>query len=98
MFNRDLTILVIQEYINLLKEESNLLFIHLITKSLKGKDKFEDIVILDALTASGLRPIRYLKELGNIKLVYANDISSAAHEMMQENFKINDIDQSKIKS
>ena len=31
------------------------------------KEKFEDLTILDALSASGLRAIRFLKELDNIK-------------------------------
>jgi len=38
-----------------------------LTFNLIEKDKFEDLTILDALSASGLRAIRFLKELDNIK-------------------------------
>ena len=34
---------------------------------------------MDALSASGLRTIRFLKEIKDIKKVYANDISESAH-------------------
>jgi tRNA (guanine26-N2/guanine27-N2)-dimethyltransferase len=54
IFNRDFTILVMQAYINLLKEESNKLLI-------VEKEKFEGASIVDALSASGLRTIRFIK-------------------------------------
>lgn len=55
------------------------------------------MTILDALSASGLRPIRFLKELSNVNLVYANDISTTAHQLMKENFELNNLDMSKIR-
>ena len=82
IFNRDLTVLVIKNYIDLIKEEK--------------KEKFKDLTIVDALSASGLRTIRYLKELPNIKCVYANDLSEVSADMMRENFRINELDDSKI--
>ena len=63
-----------------------------------GGDKFKGITILDALSASGLRTIRFSKELKNIKKVYANDISQASHKLMMDNFKLNNLDLSKIES
>ncbi len=45
-----------------------------------GKEKFDGITILDGLSASGLRPIRFLKELDGVKKVYANDLSEDAHK------------------
>jgi len=60
------------------------------------KEKFKDLTIVDALSASGLRTIRYLKELPNIKCVYANDLSEVSADMMRENFRINELDDSKI--
>jgi len=74
--------LVIKNYIDLIKEEK--------------KEKFKDLTIVDALSASGLRTIRYLKELPNIKCVYANDLSEVSADMMRENFRINELDDSKI--
>lgn len=74
--------MVIKNYIDLIKEEK--------------KEKFKDLTIVDALSASGLRTIRYLKELPNIKCVYANDLSEVSADMMRENFRINELDDSKI--
>ena len=36
----------------------------------------KEISILDALSASGLRTIRFSKEIVNIKQVHANDLST----------------------
>lgn len=47
IFNRDFTLLVMQGYINQLRK-------------LKG-EKFDGVKIIDALSASGLRTIRFLK-------------------------------------
>ena len=74
--------MVIKNYIDLIKDEK--------------KEKFKDLTIVDALSASGLRTIRYLKELPNIKCVYANDLSEVSADMMRENFRINELDDSKI--
>lgn len=53
---------------------------------------------MDALSASGLRTIRFLKELENVKCLYANDISASSHKLMKENFQLNQLDETKIKS
>jgi tRNA (guanine26-N2/guanine27-N2)-dimethyltransferase len=47
------------------------------------------VTIADALSASGLRTIRYLKELTGVKQVVANDLLPAAHKLMQDNFDLN---------
>jgi len=44
---------------------------------------------LDGLSASGLRAIRFAKELTDVKNVYANDLSSASLKLMKENFELN---------
>ncbi|TFK42549.1 tRNA methyltransferase [Crucibulum laeve] len=46
-------------------------------------------VLLEALSATGLRSIRYAKEIPLVKYVIANDLSSAAVEAMQRNVQIN---------
>ncbi|KAK0459763.1 tRNA methyltransferase [Desarmillaria tabescens] len=43
-------------------------------------------VILEALSATGLRSIRYAKEIPLVKYVIANDLSSAATAAMKRNF------------
>ena len=64
---------------------------------LKNLDpNFDGINILDALSASGLRTIRFLKELKDIKKIYANDISETSHVLMKKNFIINNLDVSRI--
>ncbi|CAG8441933.1 5359_t:CDS:10 [Acaulospora morrowiae] len=45
-----------------------------------------------ALAASGLRSIRYAKEIPNIKFIMANDLDSDAVESMNRNIKYNGLD------
>jgi tRNA G26 N,N-dimethylase Trm1 len=81
VLNRDLTVLVFQSYINQLSEND---------------PNFEGVTILDALSASGLRAIRFSKELQNVKKVFANDISHYAINQIRENIKLNEIDEAKV--
>jgi tRNA (guanine26-N2/guanine27-N2)-dimethyltransferase len=46
---------------------------------------------LEALAATGLRSVRYLKEIDNIDKLVANDIDPTATELMQKNFDFNHI-------
>jgi len=47
------------------------------------------VVILEALSATGLRSIRYAKEIHLVKYVIANDLSSSATAAMKRNVEIN---------
>ncbi|KAJ7452385.1 N2,N2-dimethylguanosine tRNA methyltransferase [Mycena galericulata] len=47
------------------------------------------IVILEALSATGLRSIRYAKEIPHVSYVIANDLSSAATAAMKRNIDLN---------
>lgn len=48
-------------------------------KELKSKNKeFQGISILEALSATGLRSVRYLKEIDSINQLVANDIDPYA--------------------
>lgn len=58
---------------------------------------FEGVNIVDALSASGLRTIRFIKELTGVKRVFANDISEASHKLMKDNFDLNNLDKDKYK-
>lgn len=49
------------------------------------------LYVLEALSASGLRSIRYAKEVGGLKNILANDISSSAVESIKLNSKINEV-------
>lgn len=48
--------------------------------------------ILEALSATGLRSIRYAKEVPGIKTIIANDLSIQAVESITENVKNNHVD------
>lgn len=52
----------------------------------------ERIRILEALSATGLRSIRYAKEVPAVDEIIANDLSSEAVEMIQKNVKLNDVE------
>ncbi|KAE8216119.1 hypothetical protein CF327_g677 [Tilletia walkeri] len=45
--------------------------------------------VLEALAATGLRSIRYAKEIPNLRWVLANDLSSSAVEAMKRNLALN---------
>ena len=51
--------------------------------------------MLEALAATGLRSVRYMKEIPSINKLVANDIDSTATTLMQKNFEFNQIDASK---
>lgn len=57
--------------------------------------KRERIRILDAMSATGLRGIRYLKEVGN-SIVYFNDISESALQTIKRNILQNGVDEDAI--
>ncbi|CAM9119035.1 unnamed protein product, partial [Discosporangium mesarthrocarpum] len=56
----------------------------------------DGIRILDALAATALRSVRYLKEIPGIKQVVVNDIDEAAVEAAQRNMTYNQVDPSKV--
>jgi tRNA (guanine26-N2/guanine27-N2)-dimethyltransferase len=77
---------VIREFIKIQREELDA----------KGKDHNKDgVYILEALAATGLRSVRYLKEIDNIKKIYSNDLDPKAVELMKKNFEFNNIDETK---
>jgi tRNA (guanine26-N2/guanine27-N2)-dimethyltransferase len=59
--------------------------------NMKGDDE-HGITILDALAASGLRSIRYWKEIPGVKHVTINDLDVAATERAIDNLKHNGLD------
>ncbi|XP_076174180.1 tRNA (guanine(26)-N(2))-dimethyltransferase isoform X2 [Ptiloglossa arizonensis] len=58
--------------------------------SKKGIQKGK-ITILEALSATGLRSIRYAKEVQGIKQIVANDISAKAVESIKKNIQYNEV-------
>ena len=60
--------------------------------------EFKGIAILEALAATGLRSVRYLKEIENINTLVANDIDPTATDLMKMNFEYNTVPQDKYQS
>jgi tRNA (guanine26-N2/guanine27-N2)-dimethyltransferase len=76
--------MVFQNYINMMRDAPD------------AKKPFEGVNILDALSASGLRTIRFLKELSGVKKLYTNDISISAINTIKENLKLNEIPDDRV--
>ena len=60
-------------------------------KKQKKEQEFEGISILEALAATGLRSVRYMKEIYKLKLIMANDIDPTATDLMKKNFEYNSL-------
>lgn len=52
--------------------------------------------ILEALAATGLRSIRYMKEIPGIDTIVANDLDPAAVEAIKKNVEYNKLDPTKV--
>lgn len=63
----------------------------------KGKWEFDGINVLEALSATGLRSVRYMKEIESLKSLVANDIDPTATELMRKNFEFNKCPEDKFK-
>ena len=81
-FNRDLTIAVIQNFINTLHSEKN--------ENEENGEKV-GVKILEGLAASGLRSIRFAKELTGVEKIVANDWSRQAVESIERNAEHNNV-------
>ena len=79
-FNRDISIAAIQQFIN---DRSSS------THKTNGNSDEQGVTILEALSATGLRSIRYAKELNGVKEIVANDISKRAVASIQRNVDAN---------
>lgn len=57
----------------------------------KSRDKPDGIVILEAFSATGLRSIRYAKEVAGVRQILANDISKNAVANIELNVTDNEV-------
>lgn len=93
-FNRDLSVLVLRTYL-----KHNVWHHRNEEKHVKGRGGMK---ILDALSASGMRSIRYAKELGSagniVKKIVANDLSEVAVDLIKKNIELNDVHDKVISS
>lgn len=87
-FNRDLSVFVLRTFLkhNVWHHRSE-------ARHVTGRGGMK---VLDALSASGLRSIRYAKELGKsgtiIKSIVANDVSEAAVHLIKKNIVLNNVE------
>ena len=86
-FNRDLSICVLNTFFEILKEEGGQPEKR--RKKDKEKEKPDKVRILEALAATGLRSIRYAKEVEGFDEIIANDLSDEAVQMMKRNITVN---------
>lgn len=78
--NRDLSISAIETFSRLRLREPR-----------RRGGTVEGIKILEALSATGLRAIRYYKEISNVRYIIANDMDSDAVECIVRNCAFNDV-------
>ena len=53
------------------------------------KKEFKGLKVVEALAATGLRSVRYIKEIPSISRLVANDLLKTATDLMQKNFEFN---------
>jgi tRNA (guanine26-N2/guanine27-N2)-dimethyltransferase len=56
------------------------------------KKEFKGLKVVEALAATGLRSVRYIKEIPSISRLVANDLLKTATDLMQKNFEFNNCD------
>lgn len=95
-FNRDISILALNTFIEIFKQDLEKRKPPHV-KGIKKKDNVpppvvdKRIKILEALSATGLRSIRYAKEVEGVDEIIANDLMAEAVEMITRNVKNNDV-------
>ena len=90
-FNRDLSIAVIKAWDHQRQEERKAKAAAKNKPVEVGATFTKPIRILEALAASGLRSIRYAKEIPNLSSIVANDMSEDAVKSINRNIKYNEI-------
>nr|CAG8532165.1 6388_t:CDS:10 [Entrophospora candida] len=104
-FNRDMSIAAIRTWNEIISEEKET---KLRKKEKKGNNSsvesqsdsknFYKFTILEALSASGLRSIRYAKEIPNIQYIIANDLELDAVNSIIRNVEYNNIDKDLVRA
>lgn len=84
-FNRDFSIMAINQFSEIFAAE----------KAAKKKE-FKGLHLIEALAATGLRSVRYIKEIPSITKLVANDIDPTATDLMKKNFEFNSCPDEKI--
>lgn len=104
VFNRDISIQTIRLFSKIRQRERQEKYEKKMEKFRSHPDTFEHepfpptegITILDALAATGLRSVRYLKEIPGVNHVTINDLLPAAVDAAEVNCKHNGVDSSRV--
>lgn len=90
-FNRDISICVLNTFLDIFRAEPEKKDTRK-EKQVPATDGPKKIRILEALSATGLRSIRYAKEIPGVGEIIANDLSSEAVEMIRKNVILNEVE------
>ncbi|KAK0410999.1 hypothetical protein QR680_005424 [Steinernema hermaphroditum] len=96
-FNRDMTVTVLRQFVEdrqeFLKQKKEKVGNEPTAKKpkLNTVNDSDGIRILDALSASGLRALRFSKEVKGVESITANDFSQEAVETIKQNIAVNDV-------
>lgn len=106
-FNRDLSVAAITVWSEIVRDEKSAKFKQRLEKNsnrnstgnstgkrrepIENPDWVHNFSILDALSATGLRAIRYAKEIPNANRIYANDFSPDAVAAIRQNVAYNQL-------
>ncbi|KAK9696348.1 RNA methyltransferase tRNA(m5U54)methyltransferase, partial [Basidiobolus ranarum] len=107
-FNRDMSIAAIRTWSEIFAEEKK----QKAEKKKGGKaasengdsslnsieNTFKGFSVLEALSATGLRSVRYAKEIPNIKYIVANDLEPDAVNAIKRNIKFNELSEDKVRA
>lgn len=108
-FNRDMSIAAIRTWSEIFNQEKTDRMEKKLAKAKDEKSKIaiqnaldkhnssDNFTILEALSASGLRSVRYAKEIPKLKQVVCNDIETDAIESIKRNVKYNGLSEEKVK-
>jgi tRNA (guanine26-N2/guanine27-N2)-dimethyltransferase len=81
--NRDLSVAIIKRYIALRRAEH--------AEEAGNAAQLPPLRVLEALSATGLRSVRYAKEIPGLGEIVANDLEAAAVEAIQRNVRFNGV-------
>jgi len=98
-FNRDMSVAAIRTWSEIYLEEKE-------KKARKkqetgtsiAKSKINSFTVLEALAASGLRSIRYAKEIPNIEYIVANDLDVDAVNSINRNVEYNELSKELVRA
>lgn len=90
-FNRDLSVMVIKSWHSMYHEHFKAKKRSHLDEPKIDNDNHNYINILEALSATGLRSVRYAKELDHVNKIVANDLLPDAVKLINDNIKYNNL-------